>query len=112
MLPFIETNRGCPFACTFCHTGNSYYHKINKFSEEFKNVKVVQGGKTRSESSIIGLHACSEKTTNVLIHDAVRPFISQRLINEIIVKLTKYDAVIPASIIIGQLKLREKILTR
>ena len=38
---------------------------VDKFSEEFKNVKVVQGGKTRSESSIIGLHACSKKTTNV-----------------------------------------------
>jgi len=65
-------------------------------SEFPKKIKFIQGGKTRSESSIIGLHACSEKTTNVLIHDAVRPFISQRLINEIIVKLTKYDAVIPA----------------
>ena len=68
---------------------------VNKFSEKFKNVRVIQGGKTRSESSIIALHACSKKTANVLIHDAVRPFISQKFINEIIEKLNKYDAVIP-----------------
>jgi radical SAM superfamily enzyme YgiQ (UPF0313 family) len=32
LTPFIETNRGCPFACTFCHTGNAYFNKINMFS--------------------------------------------------------------------------------
>ena len=30
-----------------------------------------------------------------MIHDAARPFISQKLINQIIEKLNKYDAVIP-----------------
>ena len=28
LAPFIETNRGCPFACTFCHTSAKYYNKI------------------------------------------------------------------------------------
>jgi len=28
LAPFIETNRGCPFACTFCHTALKYYNKI------------------------------------------------------------------------------------
>ena len=31
LTPFIETNRGCPFKCSFCHTGNNYFNKINMF---------------------------------------------------------------------------------
>ena len=27
-------NRGCPFTCSFCHTGSDYFHKLNKFSGE------------------------------------------------------------------------------
>ena len=34
LTPFLETNRGCPFLCTFCHTGNEYFNKINFFSIE------------------------------------------------------------------------------
>lgn len=30
--PFIETTRGCPFSCAFCHAGNDYYKKISRFS--------------------------------------------------------------------------------
>lgn len=30
--PFIQTNRGCPFACTFCHEGESYYSGVNFFT--------------------------------------------------------------------------------
>lgn len=32
LSPFIETNRGCPFKCSFCHTGNDYFQKMNMFS--------------------------------------------------------------------------------
>jgi radical SAM superfamily enzyme YgiQ (UPF0313 family) len=27
LAPFIETNRGCPYQCTFCHTADKYYNK-------------------------------------------------------------------------------------
>ncbi|MEI6070382.1 MAG: radical SAM protein [Verrucomicrobiae bacterium] len=26
--PFVQTHRGCPFACTYCHTSHRYYNKM------------------------------------------------------------------------------------
>jgi radical SAM superfamily enzyme YgiQ (UPF0313 family) len=34
LAPMIETNRGCPFTCTFCVQGTKYYSKIHNFSVE------------------------------------------------------------------------------
>ncbi len=33
-VPMIQTNRGCPFSCTFCHSASTYYNKLNCFSLE------------------------------------------------------------------------------
>jgi radical SAM superfamily enzyme YgiQ (UPF0313 family) len=30
MLPIIQTNRGCPFRCTFCVEGDAYYSRVSK----------------------------------------------------------------------------------
>lgn len=32
LSPMLETNRGCPFSCTFCHEGNQLISKVNFFS--------------------------------------------------------------------------------
>jgi radical SAM superfamily enzyme YgiQ (UPF0313 family) len=34
LLPIIQTNRGCPFTCTFCVEGVSYYNKVYRNSDE------------------------------------------------------------------------------
>jgi radical SAM superfamily enzyme YgiQ (UPF0313 family) len=34
LSPMMETNRGCPFSCTFCHEGNGLISKVNFFSIE------------------------------------------------------------------------------
>lgn len=34
LLPIIQTNRGCPFGCTFCVEGVSYYNKIYRNAHE------------------------------------------------------------------------------
>ncbi len=32
--PFVQTHRGCPFECTYCHTSDRYYSKILFLSPE------------------------------------------------------------------------------
>lgn len=34
LAPMIETNRGCPFTCTFCVQGTDFYTKVRHFSIE------------------------------------------------------------------------------
>jgi radical SAM superfamily enzyme YgiQ (UPF0313 family) len=34
LAPMIETNRGCPFTCTFCVQGTSFYTKVHNFAVE------------------------------------------------------------------------------
>ncbi len=60
----------------------------------FKKIKtILPGGKTRQESSYIGICAIKEDDGKVLIHDAARPFVSTRIINECIKALDTYKAV-------------------
>ena len=34
-VPMIQTNRGCPYSCTFCQEGMGYYSKINYHSLDY-----------------------------------------------------------------------------
>lgn len=54
--------------------------KLIKKNKITKVRKVVKGGATRQESSFIGLENCPTGTEFVLIHDAVRPFVDERII--------------------------------
>ncbi len=55
--------------------------------------KIVAGGKTRQESSFIGLSCCDRDTCYVLIHDAVRPFITNKIIKDVSDAVFEYKAV-------------------
>ena len=55
--------------------------------------KLLNGGETRKESSYIGISSIEDEEANVLIHDCARPFLSQRIINDCVEALTKYDAI-------------------
>ncbi|MBP5405626.1 2-C-methyl-D-erythritol 4-phosphate cytidylyltransferase [bacterium] len=58
-----------------------------------KVTKIVPGGAVRAESSSIGVGEVPENDAKVLIHDAARPFVSQRIINDCITALDSCDAV-------------------
>lgn len=65
----------------------------------------VFGGNTRQTSVRIGLEALKEYNPDkVLIHDAVRPFITKRIINGILEKLETHPAVIPAVVVEDTIK--------
>ena len=34
-MPMIQTNRGCPFSCTFCQEGEEYFNKVRRKSLAF-----------------------------------------------------------------------------
>lgn len=48
--PMLQTNRGCPFACAFCQSANSYYTKIRRFPLD----------RIKEEVQFIGQHAKSK----------------------------------------------------
>lgn len=63
-------------------------------SDECKalNVKLVAGGKERWESSVNALRTITGEC-NVLIHDAARPFVSERIIRDVCLALEQHEAV-------------------
>ena len=34
-MPMTQTNRGCPFSCTFCQEGESYFTKVKRHSLDY-----------------------------------------------------------------------------
>lgn len=61
---------------------------------EFKKVtQVLEGADTRNGTTALALAALGEEECNVLFHDAVRPLVSQTIIEDCVKALEKYDAV-------------------
>ena len=55
---------------------------------------VLPGGETRNDSTKLALAALADdESTKVLFHDAVRPFLDDRIIEECVRALDEYDAV-------------------
>lgn len=68
---------------------------VDKFA--FKKIhKITTGGKTRQESVFAGLTACPRATDNVAIHDGVRPFVRDTLIDALFESVNPNQAAIPA----------------
>ena len=84
-----------------------YFLELFKKNDYKKVKKVLYGGNTRQESSRIGVYATDENVRYVLIHDAVRPFVTKNIIVRIIEALKTYpavDTVIPTADTIVRIK--------
>jgi 2-C-methyl-D-erythritol 4-phosphate cytidylyltransferase/2-C-methyl-D-erythritol 2,4-cyclodiphosphate synthase len=64
---------------------------INKYGLT-KVTAVVAGGKERQDSVKNGLSAISGKCDIVIIHDAVRPFVTQKLIHQVVAAAKSFGA--------------------
>lgn len=61
-----------------------------------KNVRVVAGGEQRQHSVANALKSLARDVDIVLVHDGVRPFVSQRLIQDCITEAAQYGSAIAA----------------
>jgi 2-C-methyl-D-erythritol 4-phosphate cytidylyltransferase len=56
-------------------------------------LQVIEGGATRQESSFLALRACGHETRVVVIHDGVRPFVSEEILSRNIEQAILHGAV-------------------
>ena len=74
-------------------TNNIKYFKKKKI---YNSVKILKGGKERSDSSLIALKYLKKfKPNNILIHDAARPDFTIKLLKKLLNHLKKNIAVVP-----------------
>jgi 2-C-methyl-D-erythritol 4-phosphate cytidylyltransferase len=82
----------------------SFIHLVENFvlNNDWPKVKkILNGGKERYDSSLSAINAYIEQgDVNLIFHDAVRPLVDDRIIEDVIRSLEKYEAVdtaVPAS---------------
>lgn len=63
---------------------NNHYAKVRK---------ILQGGKERYHSSLSAINAYTNDEDNLIFHDAVRPLVNDRIIDDCVKALKHYDAV-------------------
>lgn len=81
-----------------CIVANSEYHdELFSLAKRcgFEKVQmIISGGKERFDSSFKAIEAYEDKEdVNLIFHDAVRPFVSSRIIEDVVKSLENYDAI-------------------
>jgi len=70
----------------------------------FMNVQLVEGGDQRSQTVAAALDALSEDAEYVAVHDAVRPCVTEKMIDDVFAEATKTGAAILAAPVVGTVK--------
>ena len=55
--------------------------------------KILKGGKERYDSSLSAIRAYEDEDVNLIFHDAVRPLVSQRIVDDVIDALQEHKAI-------------------
>ena len=102
ILNFLKTKR---FDIIYIAVSKEYLDYTNKlileYFGEIPNIKVICGGKERIDSitncinSIIKDNGCREEDV-IVIHDAVRPFVTEKILNDSIDSAREHNAVVCA----------------
>jgi 2-C-methyl-D-erythritol 4-phosphate cytidylyltransferase len=96
----------------FVSTRKDYVSKISSLVKKHKVNKVgnvCEGGKHRQDSVYNALKKIECKPNDIIIvHDAVRPFVSEKLINMLMDKAIKHDCVVPGIPITNTIKRTNK----
>ena len=72
----------------------TWQHILSPYGYQ-KAKTVVEGGKKRGDSVLQGLNMLEADTDTVLVHDGVRPIVSEELIRKVIQATQRWEAVIP-----------------
>lgn len=84
------------------------YSRLVKAYGFEKVKKIVRGGKSRTESVLAGVRACSEGTTLVAVHDGARPLVTDDVIVEAVLAAAEYGAAAPVTPLKDSIKRVEK----
>lgn len=75
-------------------TRQDFVEEVRQIASAYPKVKHVRpGGKERYHSTLSALEVCTEGDDLLLIHDAVRPLVSEAIISRCVEALGTYDAV-------------------
>ncbi|QYM74351.1 bifunctional 2-C-methyl-D-erythritol 4-phosphate cytidylyltransferase/2-C-methyl-D-erythritol 2,4-cyclodiphosphate synthase [Pseudochrobactrum sp. Wa41.01b-1] len=82
-----------------------YHAALQRADIDATRIRLVTGGPTRQESTRLGLLAlCDDAPDYVMIHDGVRPFITEGLLKRIMIALHPQTGVLPALAVSDTLK--------
>lgn len=76
--------------CQYCQEDIVFFHGLKKVSQ------VVAGGMRRQDSVLNGVRAVNPKAEIVVIHDAVRPFVTLDMISQVVDSTRAHGAAIVA----------------
>lgn len=75
-------------------TRHDFVDEVRQIASAYPKVKHVRpGGKERYHSTLSALEVCTDAEDLLLIHDAVRPLVSEAIISRCVEGLVEYDAV-------------------
>lgn len=93
-VSIFENNTNIDEIVIVCN--KEYYYEMEQivlFNQWRKVKKILKGGKERYYSSLAAINAYTNDEDNLIFHDAVRPLINDRIINDCIEALNKYSAI-------------------
>jgi len=96
ILPFINSDLKNEIILVSSDVDCNQFQEDIKLLGLSKAIKVVAGGETRQQSVYNGLLEVDKSSDLICVHDAVRPFVNESLINKALNIINDHDGVIIA----------------